>query len=387
MAYPILYSPQANSPETTIVFDISTTQTSFIVQDASVLPVPPTYLVIGGQTQSPETVLLTQINDNTITVERAFEGQAQMWQTGTTIARNFTAKDHAALIEWVKTLKADTPGNSNRNLLDNPFFTINQRNLTNYTGTGSFYTADRWKISNHEDQVITATLSTAGITLLNPNGYVDIRQYFSAEMLSFFRGKTVTASVHISFSDMEGSMYFYDGEHRVSYGAAMIPSAKGIYNTQIYIPESSSDDLFFVLSWPSTSGVTLKSVKLELGQMSTLAFDAPPDPALELLKCQRYLLPITGGRYSGAARQSEAWIFIPTPVTMRMNPTVIRRGTGETLLTDEATVAVAEYPYGGIAHKNGVDLSGITLCEYATTHPTPKNAILNDPNFLLSAEL
>ncbi len=108
MAYPTLYPPQANSPETTLTAAITATATSIAVQDGAKLPAVPNYLVLGGASEAAETVLMTAKSGNTLTAQRGVQGTAQAWAVGTAVARTFTAADHAALQEWAQALKTDT---------------------------------------------------------------------------------------------------------------------------------------------------------------------------------------------------------------------------------------------------------------------------------------
>lgn len=147
MAYPTLYPPQANSPETKIVYEISPADTVLYIKDTSILPPPPTYLVIGGDSNTAETVLFKEISNNTITVERGIEGTPQLWPADTTIARNFTAKDHAAMQEWLGTLqerKVDSWRNHRIDPLgpNHPkaeFFTVSDVDAPNWGLPGRWY--------------------------------------------------------------------------------------------------------------------------------------------------------------------------------------------------------------------------------------------------------
>ena len=99
-----MYAPQANSPATTIVGALSTGTVQFDVLDAAVLPAAPMLLVLGGDTQNAETVLMTGKTGNTLTVTRAVQGNARSWEKGTQVARLFTAKDHEILISNINKL-------------------------------------------------------------------------------------------------------------------------------------------------------------------------------------------------------------------------------------------------------------------------------------------
>lgn len=102
-----MYAPQANSPATTTVGALSTGTVQFDVLDADILPAAPMLLVLGGDTQNAETVLMTAKSGNTLTVTRAVQGAARSWAAGTQVARLFTAKDHEALIANIQTLNTD----------------------------------------------------------------------------------------------------------------------------------------------------------------------------------------------------------------------------------------------------------------------------------------
>ena len=86
-----MYKGIPNSPEAMLTSDINSTQTTITVSDANIIPEVPNILVIGGNTDNPETVKVTGKNGNTLTVERGFQGSAQAWEAGIKISRNFTA--------------------------------------------------------------------------------------------------------------------------------------------------------------------------------------------------------------------------------------------------------------------------------------------------------
>jgi len=97
----IMYKGQVNSPQTNLVNDITAIQTTIEVVDASVLPTAPNILVIGGDTTTSETVYYASATGNVLTVIRAYEGTAQIWASGVTIGRNFTAYDYNTLVDNV----------------------------------------------------------------------------------------------------------------------------------------------------------------------------------------------------------------------------------------------------------------------------------------------
>lgn len=101
-----MYAPQVNSPATSLSSDISSSATSITVANGSVLPAAPMLIVLGGDTENAETVLMTAKSTNTLTVTRGVEGTARAWTSGTTVARLFTAKDLSALQSNVTALNS-----------------------------------------------------------------------------------------------------------------------------------------------------------------------------------------------------------------------------------------------------------------------------------------
>lgn len=101
-----MYPPQVNSISTGLSGAITSGDTTITVFNAAVLPAPPNLLVIGDDSTA-ETVLLTAVNGNTLTVQRAVQGTARSWSAGTVIARNWTAADHQALIDNINAINTD----------------------------------------------------------------------------------------------------------------------------------------------------------------------------------------------------------------------------------------------------------------------------------------
>jgi len=112
MALKPMYKGKVNSPETFIVGSISATDTEITINDISIVPEPPTLLVIGGNRADAETIRVTAINGNTLTAERGFQGEprshsANSQNIGETIARNFTAYDLDALTENIEMIHSE----------------------------------------------------------------------------------------------------------------------------------------------------------------------------------------------------------------------------------------------------------------------------------------
>jgi hypothetical protein len=166
---------------------------------------------------------------------------------------------------------------SHENLLDNPWFTVNQRGQSSYTDPGNgAYTVDRWKIYNYN----TLTVSSNGVSS------IELFQYFEEDRVKPLLGKTVTLSILLQ-----------DGRIRYSSGQLpnAFPSVETSYietnidgNTWIYITLYSSKLLGVKIRNWSDQVIDVRAVKLELGSISTLAMDTAPNYQQELAKCQRY---------------------------------------------------------------------------------------------------
>ena len=174
--------------------------------------------------------------------------------------------DAVVAVEAVgRVLSGSTDGASNRNLIDNPWFTVNQRGTADATTiSGNGYFADRWQATGSGVQRVAGgginILGVAYHKLDNPG----------------ITGKTVTLSILYSDGVISSNTFEWTGTtfaKTFEYGTANIyPSAN-----QINVGAQS---------------VNVTAIKLELGSVSTLANDAPPCFAEELAKCQRYLYVI-----------------------------------------------------------------------------------------------
>jgi len=109
-----MYRAKLNSPETNIIGTISATATQFTVVDVTAVTpddgIFPILLMIGGNRTDCETVRLTAIDGNTLTVERGYKSAARAWPAdgsgaGEIIAANFGAQHHNAFVENIETLK------------------------------------------------------------------------------------------------------------------------------------------------------------------------------------------------------------------------------------------------------------------------------------------
>lgn len=167
---------------------------------------------------------------------------------------------------------------SNRNLLINPFFTVNQIGFTSGSATQT-YVADLWFIhSNNGAGTITNT--GKGLQCATTNTIIRSHQtqdYFLAEL-----GKTFTFSVKFG-----GSVYPF---------TFTLPETAPSGST-VLVGTAIAGVLYAAITWqPQNNRVAyevrvdsnglFEAVKLELGSVSTLANDTPPDYGTELIKCR-----------------------------------------------------------------------------------------------------
>ena len=201
-------------------------------------------------------------------------------------------------------------GGGGRNLLDNPWFTVNQRGRSSYNSAD--YSVDRW-LSNGTQQV---TVSSAGVTL-GEQGYRFVQRM---ENPSIFAGKTLTISAKTNAANVRFA--YWDSTSDYNNGSAItVPVVDGYASLTINI----TNGIYAIgLSTASGTGGLYRAMKLELGSVSTLANDAPPDYASELMKCQYYFQRIkgTGTNYGPvgvgyALSTSSAAIIVPLAAPLR----------------------------------------------------------------------
>lgn len=204
---------------------------------------------------------------------------------------------------------------SNPNLLINPDFRINQRGQKTYSSTGAGCTVDRWVGTNVKTDVNSD--NTVTVSSLSGVGYYTQHE----ESISY--GKH-TYSIYVQAITGTVKVFYKSKDSKDNE----LGTLKQGLNTF-----TSVDDGFksFFLSFAGGSSVTLKYAKVEQGKVAT-SF-VVPNPADELIKCQRYYF----NRYyfyvfySGSA--SFTYIFSDTIPSMRIKPTVNFANTSNTGLT------------------------------------------------------
>ena len=207
---------------------------------------------------------------------------------------------------------------SNPNLLDNPWFTVNQRGQNSYSG--SVYGFDRWKglraVVTQESNGILVVFDNTSST------FGRIHQHI--EDYSNLIGRTVT----LSYMTEDGNVYSKTAVFPEKGGTSIHSGYVDNVEVALFFGSSDTYPVFGIQSNSTSNTTVVKAVKLELGSVSTLAMDKEPNYATELLKCQRYFFKqtISGGApcYNGFSDSTtKARIAITTPVEMREKPSVI----------------------------------------------------------------
>ncbi|MCL2215760.1 MAG: hypothetical protein FWB91_01940, partial [Defluviitaleaceae bacterium] len=307
-----MFPGAVNSPETFITADVSETDTIITVQSTTGFPETnePYVLVLGGGFPNAETIRVIAVSGNTLTVERGYQGTAQAWPQGTTIACNFTEAHYRALVENTKSLSSalnhanselDNMANeltaiqsvvAGQNILRNWDFRhiasiINQRGLMEYENLnwGAIYSIDRWAVACG-----TLTMQNGGIRLTRTSTIrPDTVFSQSIEFPDSYAGMTVTLSVKIP----EGIFF---NTHAIplingsNWSGGMTPLGNTSFVT--YLWRNAAGVLTFnvgsIEGTPVGSFIDIEAVELVPGTVSTLANRVPMDFGRELLTCMRF---------------------------------------------------------------------------------------------------
>lgn len=225
---------------------------------------------------------------------------------------------------------------SNRNLLDNPFFTVRQRGDGPFTSAG--YTVDRWTMTANA----TVTAESGGLHFVAAQTYRGFSQYL--ETPANLAGLTVTLSVDIT--SLNGGFYvrLYNGAgspfetHQFS---------EGLNSFTFTVPANGLKEVYFTNISATSCDVLIHAVKLELGSVSTLANDVPPEYGEELLKCLRYQWIVNAESVYGVVgdatvttQNTEAMMVVHYPVPMNKVPTLSVSGAFRTVGGNGSTVQV-----------------------------------------------
>lgn len=281
-----------------------------------------------------------------------------------------------------------------RNLLDNWYFAdpINQRGGTSYTG--NVYGIDRWRgLSGTSVAVESAGVHITGSADTQFQNM--LQQNIPQELLNALDGKTVTASVLISENTGGGAVAARLGGNN---GGAV---TTGLTTLTTMFSKSSHTYFSINCATPATADFVVQAAKLELGTQQTLArkaadgtwtlIDPPPNKAEELAKCQRYCLvivPNTAYAPSGsgmAQTTTAARIVVPTPVSLRVNPSILYTGAWQLLANglSQTVTAMSVAGSSSVAVQIDVATSGLVVGQAVVMRSNNDSAA----KIILSADL
>ena len=177
---------------------------------------------------------------------------------------------------------------SNPNLLINPDFKINQRGYQIYHAHGGLpstetekynadYFVDGWKFIYGGE---TAEITDDGI-VLTLSGNQGVKQPIDSKPLRSLAGKTVALSIDWELSSGTYANFYFNNNTVSTYD-----SGRKQQSFTAVIPDSISDSDEFYCAISGDGVIKAYSVKMEVSNAATKFL--PPDPTLELLKCQRY---------------------------------------------------------------------------------------------------
>ena len=165
--------------------------------------------------------------------------------------------------------KADKAQLSNPNLLDNPFFNVNSRNL--YGSIQEYkYFADRWRAWRG------VTYNTDNSITLSAGESVSIAEQY----LNFDINEPIKMTASIMYTD--GSIQCISGILGLNNGIS-----KGFSNKlYCYVEYDTTKNYYrFRLWYRGDTNVDIMAVKLEIGEISTLHMDVAPNVEEERIRC------------------------------------------------------------------------------------------------------
>ena len=251
-----------------------------------------------------------------------------------------------------------------RNLLDNPWFTVNQRGASGTISTANQFGADRWKKSGGSGRVI---VGDGYFTPVGGGGYRQINPWNK-----IISGRTYTVSAMTA----DGNVYSATGVLSSTTSGWQISSH--LIPNSLWVGVQNNGGNLDIIFTGQNGDIQVIAVKLELGSVSTLANDAPPDYGEELSKCQRYFLRIYGdpiGTGYIASGLGTVFILVPTGVTMRAKPTVSYSGAFS-VRVQGSTISVSAMTFATPAHTGG----GVGIVCTLSSNAGPVGACAMYPN-------
>lgn len=230
--------------------------------------------------------------------------------TGDILALSYRTKGSVQVEDFAALLAEETAGagTSNRNLLHNSSFLVNPRGVSGTLSNG--YGLDRWIVFASGGSV-SYDATTKAVTLTATSNVAYLQQKAEDDLRAAIDGKTVTFSVLTTDGIVYKNTFTYDAS---------------AHDSGLYFPDNPKlrfwygGDYALCLRVEAAYAITIKRIKLELGDKSTIANDVP-DLAEERAKCEQYFKRIKSTTGNLFIAQSIA--YSPTQLNIIL-PTTLR---------------------------------------------------------------
>ena len=329
-------------PSSDYITDISKTGTSGLVDTYTVttaLGYTATFTVTNGGGSPASEIPLADVAGGSV-------GTSEKW----------AREDHQHILVYPN---AANVGTTNPNLLDNPWFTVNQRASGSTYGesTSGNFLCDRWKLYAPYGGAASWAQSWHGITLnasevqTGGDRFIQAQQFLPSNTITALLGKTIT----ISYQGGSATATM-PSQVDTSTATEVCRCNVGDNGWLIFGIETDGRGLFIIRAAAGKT-IDINSVKLEVGNGSTLPYDARPEYCTELAKCQRYLyilsnvgnwqMPVISGWTLSA---TEARFAIRNPSAFAGVPSVIQLGTATYIIYSNATQGwIDSFAVGGLS--------------------------------------
>lgn len=160
-----MYNAIAGSPITYLVGDISAVQTTIAVADDTALPGAPNICTI-GYGEHIETIRYGAKSNGVLQqVTRGLEGTPRAWQSGTEVARFYTAYDHNAIVNTITSHKAESAQLGKYGISASQSIPHNYTEFTNLYLNKVNATADFAELSNGNIKILKSGLYLVSFTV------------------------------------------------------------------------------------------------------------------------------------------------------------------------------------------------------------------------------
>ncbi|MFV0517257.1 MAG: pyocin knob domain-containing protein [Aminipila sp.] len=285
------------------------------------------YVLFGGSLHAPfeATSYAITLDVTAQTADTLTQTAKVLW--GTNVGKIYTRT--VASNVWTNWQEIATTNQfCNPNMLDNPWFgkgVINQRGLNTYCSSypAFSYGIDRWKCTDTTVNVMTNDINIVSTQTATYKRFTQMTE------LTLYANISYTLSIYLS------------GTTSGSVQLRPCNSTYGSIGFSKLIPSSTTKQLITLTFTPTTDilnfgveilalntindyfDLTIQQAKLELGSISTLHLDSPPNLQVELAKCQRHQLVLGKSSINTvigvaiAQSTTSAIGIIATPSTLR----------------------------------------------------------------------